>query len=34
MNPYGKSDKNGFPHYMLKEIYEQPEACARQSKLA
>jgi glucosamine--fructose-6-phosphate aminotransferase (isomerizing) len=21
-----KPDKNGFPHYMLKEIYEQPEA--------
>lgn len=26
MNRDGKSDKNGFPHYMLKEIYEQPEA--------
>ncbi|MCE9530086.1 MAG: glutamine--fructose-6-phosphate transaminase (isomerizing) [Planctomycetes bacterium] len=22
----GESDLNGFPHYMLKEIYEQPEA--------
>ncbi len=22
----GDADKNGFPHYMLKEIYEQPEA--------
>jgi len=21
-----RPDKNGFPHYMLKEIYEQPEA--------
>src|SRR5437868_804833 len=28
MNTNSKSgpDKNGFPHYMLKEIYEQPEA--------
>ena len=23
---YSKTDKNGFDHYMLKEIYEQPEA--------
>lgn len=25
-NPNRRPDKNGFPHYMLKEIYEQPEA--------
>ena len=25
-NHTSKPDKNGFPHYMLKEIYEQPEA--------
>ncbi|PYY02788.1 MAG: hypothetical protein DMG64_10445 [Acidobacteria bacterium] len=25
-NQKSKPDKNGFPHYMLKEIYEQPEA--------
>src|SRR5437763_13022535 len=26
INDTSKPDKNGFPHYMLKEIYEQPEA--------
>ncbi len=25
-NSNSRPDKNGFPHYMLKEIYEQPEA--------
>jgi len=25
-NQNNKPDKNGYPHYMLKEIYEQPEA--------
>src|SRR5215831_6903406 len=29
MTRNGPDAKNGFPHFMLKEIYEQPEAVAR-----
>ncbi len=29
MNPDDAKDKNGFPHFMLKEIYEQPSVVGR-----